>query len=244
MKKEIISRNFSRSALQYEANARLQKRVAQELVRQCGNLSGQVLDIGAGPGVIAKNSDWNIVSLDISYDMCALADGISVNADAEHLPFQNEVFAHVVSSLSLQWVEHLENTLAEIFRVLQPGGKFSFSTFAPSSLAELKAAFTYLDSSQHLMEFEHAIRIFAMLKKTGFENLIMKSQKISYQYPDIFSALHSIKNIGASYNYNLHMGLRGKDYFKKLENIYRGICKCEGDIPLKWEVLYIHAEKA
>ena len=66
---------------------------------------------------------------------------------------------------------------------------------------------------------------------------------MTYNFPDIIRALHSIKDIGASYGFSAHKGLRGRKYFQKLENIYKGICKSEDLVPLSWEVLYIHAEK-
>ena len=172
MKKDIISRNFGHYAAKYEANAKLQLRVARELVEQCGRRNGTVLDIGAGPGIIARNSAWDVVSLDLAYEMCRLAGGAAVNADAENLPFAGAAFGNVVSSLSLQWVEDLERALAEIQRVLQPGGKFAFTTFAPDSLKHLRAAFSYVDDGQHIMEFERAIRVFAMLKNNKLVGLI------------------------------------------------------------------------
>jgi len=244
MKKEIISRNFSRFASRYETEAKLQLRVAQELIGQCHEFSGTVLDLGAGPGIIAKNSNWDVTSLDISYEMCRLVDDVAVNADIENLPFADNSYPNIISSLSLQWAVDIEKALAEVKRVLKPGGRFAFTTFAPDSLKELKAAFAYIDADQHLMEFEHVIKIFAMLKKAGFANLVMSSQKISLSYPDMLAALRSIKNIGASYGFGAHKSLRGKAYFAKLENVYKGIIKTQAQIPLNWEVLYIHAEKA
>ncbi len=243
LKKQTISRNFSRFADSYEKQAKLQLRVAEELIKQCGILNGPVLDLGSGPGIIAKNSDWEVTSLDIAHEMSRLAKSPAITADIENLPFANESFPNIVSSLSLQWLPNFEKALLEVHRVLKPAGKFAFATFAPDSLKDLRAAFSYIDAGQHLMEFEHAIKIFAMLKKSGFTNLAMTSQKISYNYPDILSALRSIKSIGASYSFNTHKTLRGKKYFEKLENVYQGTLKSE-TVPLNWEVLYICCEKA
>jgi len=241
LKKQTISRNFGRFAHDYEAKARLQLRAAAELISQCSGFSGPVLDLGSGPGIIRKNSDWEVISLDISPQMSLLAGGDAVTADIENLPFADNSFANIISNLSLQWFANLQAALTEIHRVLRPHGKLAFSTFAPDSLKELRTAFAYMDSNQHLMEFTPVIKLFAMLKKSGFDKLVMSSQKISYNFPDMLSALRSIKNIGAGYNYGSGKGLLGRKYFGRLENIYRGICK--GEVPLNWEVLYIHAEK-
>ena len=66
---------------------------------------------------------------------------------------------------------------------------------------------------------------------------------MNFYFADMLGALRSIKNIGASYNYSGGKGLKTKSYFARLENIYRGITKSEGQISLQWEVLCIHCEK-
>lgn len=240
--KQVISRNFSRFAKSYEHSARLQKRVAEELVAQCEGFKGRVLDLGAGPGIIGKISGWDVTPVDISLEMCRAADG-AVNADIEHLPFMDESFNNAIASLSMQWVD-MEKALPEIFRVLKPGGRFAFSTFTPNNLKDLVAAFSYLDSDQHLMEYEHAIKIFAMLKKAGFSDVIMNSQIISYVYPNMIDALRSIKNIGASYNFAGNVKPKTRGYFRKLENAYKAITKVDDGVVLSWEMFYVTARKS
>ena len=83
-----------------------------------------------------------------------------------------------------------------------------------------------------------------MLKKSGFTDLAVDMQKITYQFNDMLAALNSIKTIGASYKFSgSHKTLRSKNYFKKLESIYKNICKTEDKIPLRWEVLYFTGKK-
>lgn len=244
MDRSAISRNFGRFAHNYEANARLQLRVAEELVKQAGRLNGAVLDIGAGPGIIDRFSEWDMTALDLSPEMCVLNSTPAVAGDMHDLPFKDDAFDNVVSSLCLQWTDDTELVLEEVRRVVKRGGKFVFSIFAPDSLKDLRDAFAYIDSDEHIMNFEHAIRIFAMLKKSGFENIVMNSQKISYHYPNMLEALRSIKNIGASYAYSKGNGLRGRKYFTRLENAYKAITKNENGVVLNWEVLYIKCEKS
>ena len=244
LNKSEISNNFSRAAASYESRARLQLTVAKELISQCKDFTGLTLDLGSGPGIIAKNSQLNLVPLDLSFEMCKLAGTRAVNADFENLPFKDASFDNVISSLSLQWAEDFEKTLKEIFRVLKPGGRFGFSTLSNNSLKDLRDAFAYLDGEEHIMEFHHLLKIYAVLKRCGFEDLAVSMQKITYQYDDILAALKSIKSIGASYNFTAgRTGLRGKGYFKKLEPVYKNICKADGKIPLRWEVFYVTGRK-
>src|SRR6185436_12562352 len=44
----------------------------------------------------------------------------------ETLPFQEETFECVVSTFTLCSIEHVDNALAEVYRVLKPSGRFFF----------------------------------------------------------------------------------------------------------------------
>ena len=242
--KNIIKKNFGRHASQYENNARLQKRVAIEVASRSKHMYGQILDIGSGTGMLRKLTNRDLIELDISFDMCQVSGGVAVNADAESLPFKDASFDGVLSSLALQWSADLDKSLAEVLRVLKPKGQFVFSSLTTGTLRELDAAYNYLDGKKHTIEFEPAMRMFARLKKAGFAEVNISAQTITYWYKDIFTLLRDIKSIGASYNFSGESkGLKGKDYFKKLENIYRSQTPKEEKLPAKWEVIYITARK-
>jgi SAM-dependent methyltransferase len=55
-------------------------------------------------------------------------------AIAEHLPYPNNFFGAIVAADTMEHVFDLEKSLAEIRRILAPGGKFALSVPAPESL--------------------------------------------------------------------------------------------------------------
>ena len=241
LNKNIIQKNFSRAVESYDDYARLQRRVAHELLSRAGELSGYVLDIGCGTGVLADSyeGDAKFVNLDWSFPMCQATGGIAINADAENLPFADESFDNIISSLTIQWAGDLKQFFAETARVLKPGAKFNLSTFTTGTFRELKESFAFLDEQQHILDFHSSMQIFAAAKMAGLENLQIHAQTITYQYSDLFEILYMIKNIGATYPLARGNGLKGKKYFEKLENIYKAKFGDSGKLPLSWEILYV-----
>lgn len=246
--KQQVQRNFGRKAESYDANARLQKRVVMELLPRMGKVYGNVLDIGSGTGLIAANAKFEPIEMDLALPMClqsAARGGAVVNADAESLPFADASFEHIVSSLTIQWLNDLDAFAAEMLRVLKPGGSFNISTFGTGTLHELEYAFSYLDQDAHLLQFYSSIFLFAVLKKYGFTKLEISAQKIIYRHKNVMEILQQMKNIGASYPMaDGKKGLRGKRYFTQLENAYRSkFAEPTGELPATWNVLYISGKK-
>ncbi|PIR31911.1 MAG: hypothetical protein COV36_06275 [Alphaproteobacteria bacterium CG11_big_fil_rev_8_21_14_0_20_44_7] len=238
-----IQKNFDRYASLYDENSRLQKRVAMELCSRA-KFRGKVLDIGAGTGFIKNHTGWDITNLDISPKMCELAGEGAICADAAAIPLPDESFDNVISSLTIQWISDLRPVAEEIKRLLKPNGNFAISTFVNGSLEELKSSFSFLDNSEHVLEFESPLRLFAVLKQAGFHNITMHSQNITYHYNSVREILNSMKYIGASYqNESMPKGLRGKQYFEKLENVYRAKYEKNAKLPVSWVVSYITGKK-
>jgi SAM-dependent methyltransferase len=99
------------------------------LARAVSDGSRTVLDLACGSGPMSRElarPDRTVVGLDISAEELALAadrgPGPWVRADALSLPFADGSFDAVTSSIGLVVVQPLEQLLAEVSRVLRPGG--------------------------------------------------------------------------------------------------------------------------
>jgi SAM-dependent methyltransferase len=97
---------------------------------------GVALDVGSGPGNVtaslarAAGVDGLALGVDISEPMLARAvsaaagDNVGfLRADAQQLPFRDETFDAATSLAVLQLIPDPVTTLAEIVRVLRPGGR-------------------------------------------------------------------------------------------------------------------------
>ena len=106
---------------------------------------GRVLEVGCGWGElaewIARESGAEVVAIDLSPRMVELARerGIDASvADVQALPFADSAFDLVVAAWMLYHVPDLDRGLAEIARVLRPGGTLVASTNSRFHLHELR----------------------------------------------------------------------------------------------------------
>lgn len=140
-------------------------------------LSGDVLEIGAGSGamaaaVAAAFPGARLTVTDIDEAMVRstaarlghLANVVAERADVTGLPFPAEAFDAVTSYLMLHHVVSWEPALAEACRVLRPGGRLLGYDLTDTSLARVVHR---LDGSPHRLIRPEALR--AALAAAGFE---------------------------------------------------------------------------
>ena len=162
----------------------------------------RVLDIAGGTGDLARafarkvGSSGLVVHTDINASMLRvgrdrlLDDGLvlpTVVCDAEKLPFESESFDRVSVGFGLRNMTHKEQALAEMQRVLKPGGKLlvlEFSRVAPPLrkaydwysfnilpklgrfVARDEASYRYLAESIRMHPGQEELK--AMMRKCGF----------------------------------------------------------------------------
>lgn len=101
------------------------------MLEQCGDVAGKrVLDVGCGEGRFCRmlaERGASVVAIDPTYQMVRTAQaresGAIVQAMAELLPFDDAALDLVVSYVSLVDIPGYQNAIAEMARVLRPGGR-------------------------------------------------------------------------------------------------------------------------
>ncbi|WP_375579136.1 bifunctional demethylmenaquinone methyltransferase/2-methoxy-6-polyprenyl-1,4-benzoquinol methylase UbiE [Marivirga tractuosa] len=169
----------------------------------------QILDIATGTGDFAiealKLNPDHVTGVDISEGMLnvgreklkkrKLDDKITLTSgDSENLPFEDNKFDAIIVAFGVRNFENLEKGLAEMFRVLRPGGKvvvlefskpksfpfkqlfnFYFKNILPTlgkTISKDNAAYNYLPES--VRSFPDGKDFTAILDKLGFKNTVCK----------------------------------------------------------------------
>jgi SAM-dependent methyltransferase len=106
----------------------------------------RVLEVGPGPGEVSERIQRElgarVVAVDVSERMVELARRRGVDArvgDVEELPFADDEFDLVVAAWVLFHLPDLESGLAEIARVLRPGGRLVAVTNSEHHLGEARS---------------------------------------------------------------------------------------------------------
>ena len=252
--KRRIASNFSRAAATYDSSASLQQRVATKLRSHLPTFNREypltMLDMGCGTGreTAALQLHYpkaSLAGLDLSEGMLAYArshylpeKGTWIQGDIEHMPFADNTFVLVFSSLAVQWCESLGNVLAEVYRVLKPGGWFLFSTLAEGSLDELRQAWLSVDNQQHVNSYLSLKRQESYISQSEFyvSSLYQKTE-VTY-YPSVKSLLKDMKGLGTNTVISQKsLGLSRRNPLLQLRNGYSAFKTAQG-LPATYQVIY------
>lgn len=180
----------------------------------------QILDVATGTGDVAIMTyrmlhPDHIIGIDISNGMLELGRkkleklGLSgqielISGDSEVIRFEDNRFDAITVAFGVRNFEHLEMGLAEMYRVLRPGGKLVVLEFSKPSngffstlfqfymnvitpafgklFAKNKDAYRYLNHS--VQAFPEGNAFFKLLQAAGFESTYLK--KLSFGISTIY----------------------------------------------------------
>lgn len=225
-KKEQVAEMFNNISKRYDFLNHLlsmgidkgwRKKVVK-IVKQ--NNPKKILDVATGTADLAlalgKGIEAEIIGLDISPGMlkvgnqkvaASAAKNISlVLGDGENLPFEDNTFDAITVAFGVRNFENLQKGLADIYRVLKPGGTFVVLEFSQPEKAPFKQfynfyfknilpnigklvskdsrAYTYLPES--VQAFPYGQQFIAELNKVGFAH--GKAQPVTFGIATIYSS--------------------------------------------------------
>lgn len=242
-----IAEAFGKAASNYDRHAEFQRDVVERLLDYLPNdLSGvRALDVGCGTGYFAHRlilRGAKVTCLDISeamLDQARLRFGQDADyclADAESIPYPDNHFDLVVSSLAVQWCDDLKNPLKEMQRVCAISGRVLFSTLADGSLYELKEAWRCIDDYQHVNTFLSEKQIKFALAQSSSSQYRIDFPKITLWYPSSLQLMRDLKGIGATRVSGRSAGLTKPSILNRVDNHYRELFQKNQQLPATYRV--------
>ena len=150
MNKELIKQRFCRKLGSYNENARIQKQMAENLIKilQDKSVYSSILEIGCGTGLLTEYSVNNIsyktyTAIDIVSDCREYIKAIDTDIEfisgdiEEYLDLDNKKYDLIISNASLQWIENLPGFVDKLTQKLNDGGVLLFSAFGTENFREI-----------------------------------------------------------------------------------------------------------
>lgn len=165
----------------------------------------------------------------------------------EAVPFEDESFDLVLSSLSLHWLNDLPGVLTNINRILKPDAAFLAAIPGGDSLFELRGALQLADAERrggiatHVSPLADVRDVGNLLGRAGFKLLTVDVDDIVVGYPDALALMRDLQAMGES-NASLRMepGPIQKDVLLAVDGIYRELYGEEdGSIPATFRTIYM-----
>ncbi|AZG73758.1 methyltransferase domain-containing protein [Shewanella livingstonensis] len=245
-----VANKFSLAAAQYKQHDVLQRISAQQLLQQA-NLTGTLLDVGAGPGTDFSVFDKvkQVVAVDIAHGMLAqLAQQhpnyLPLCCDAQALGLLSHSIDSIYSNLALQWCQTLPKAFAEFHRVLRVGGECHLSVVIDGSLAELQTLGFHVNQFDTLSTLKAAFNA-SPITVGGWHNVDIQVETINVYFADLRSLLYSIKGVGASFDQQSD-GTKRQPLTKlqwRQRVTLAETLRTDKGLPLTYQIAYIRAKR-
>jgi malonyl-CoA O-methyltransferase len=248
-----IRRHAERASARYDESAVLAADLRAQMIRRLDWVAvtpDTVLDLGCGTGhgAAALAARWpraRVIALDASPAMLdqvarrAGASGVErIRAQAEAIPLPDAGVDLVFSNLVLPWCEDIDAVFGEVARILKPRGLFTFTTFGPGTLAELRAAWTGVDSFTHVHPFTGMHDLGDGLVRAGLAEPVLDVSRFTLTYPDVGALMRDLRATGAqNASTGRPRGLTGRSRHAAMADAYESFRE-GGVLPATHEVVF------
>ncbi|MDP2810852.1 MAG: methyltransferase domain-containing protein [Rhodocyclaceae bacterium] len=161
-----------------------------------------------------------------------------VNADVRSLPLASGCLDLAWSNLMLHWLDDPRPALAEMHRVLAPGGLLTFAMLGPDTLKELREAAAKVSARDTARRFPDMHDIGDLLVAAGFADPVMDMEMITLTYASPRGLLRDQRHLG------VRDGLLGYLPWRDWRRVFATWERADGRLPARFEIIYGHAWKA
>ncbi|KAJ8365932.1 hypothetical protein SKAU_G00147630 [Synaphobranchus kaupii] len=213
------------------------------------------LDVGCGRNHIAEHLNKDIVErlflTDISENVLKLKKETDipthrVMADEEFLPFSDNTFDLVISSMSLHWINDLPGAFRQIHQVLKPDGVFIGAMVGGETLYELRCSLQLAELEReggfapHVSPYTAVTDLGNLMGQAGFTMLTVDMDEIQVHYPGMLDVMKDLQGMGESNCAWNRKSMLHRDTMLAAAAIYQEMYGHEdGSVPATFEILYM-----
>lgn len=202
--KKLVSGRFAKSLETYDANAIVQRAMAEELVKALkstvGTAFGRIFEVGCGTGMLTR-----YIAQEFTYEKLTVNDLVPeymvpimemtvcdfMAGDVETLPGMPRELDLIISNATFQWMENMERVLRRLADKLKVGGIIAFSTFGPDNVKEigelLGIKLRYLTPDEIRQALGYC-----------YEELYFSEQRRILEFPDSMALLKHLQKTGVT----------------------------------------------
>ncbi|KAI1634671.1 S-adenosyl-L-methionine-dependent methyltransferase [Biscogniauxia mediterranea] len=163
------------------------------------------------------------------------------------LPYADDTFDLVLSSLSLHWINDLPGVLAQVNRVLKPDCAFMGAMLGGDTLYELRTSLQLAEQerrggvSPRLSPLADVRDVGGLLQRAGFAVLTVDVDDIVVDYPDSFALMRDLQAMGeGNAVLGREMGPLPRDVLLAADAVYRALHgNPDGSLPATFRVIYM-----
>jgi len=174
------------------------------------------------------------------------ADGVSLVADEEALPFAEQSFDLVVSILGLHATNDLPGALVQIRRALAPEGVFMAALFGGATLGEMRRAFVSGESavtggaSPRVAPFADVRDMGGLLHRAGFALPVADVDRLEVRYRTFSTLTDDLRALGETNS----LVARRRNFLSRQELCatvasYENESSRDGQLAATFEILYL-----
>jgi len=255
--KKQVERNFNRAAKTCDEAGVLSREAGNALMTRLALIKIEpkvVLDLGCGTGyfsrLLAKRyKQSNVIGIDFARQMIDVAKRDSTmtsldfqQADAEHLPLENQSVDLVFSNMMLPFCDDLNIVVKEVKRVLRPNGLFIFSSLGPDSFDELRESWSQVDEHARTHLFIDMHDVGDLLLHHGLLDPVVEAEPVMLTYSSVDNLLQEIKSAGMQNALTQRLkGLTTPRKLSAIKSAYRRHLTKDQKFPITIEFVYGHA---
>jgi len=218
-----------------------------------------VLDIGSGPGHLAKllepETTKKVTMIDLSGGTLHRDSDAEFGVDVERIQADEERLLETVernsqdaifSCLSLHWVNDLPGILVQIKEALKPDGVFIGAMFGGETLFELRTSLQLAEVereggiSPRVSPMTDTRDVSNLLGRAGFTLLTVDIDQVKVSYPSMWELVEDLRDMGES---NAIIGRRPfihRDTLTAASSIYQSLHGNEdGTVPATFQVIFM-----